>query len=167
MTTLIEIEKKIDRSEKNLQRKLEWISRYDTRIAFVSGIAIAMLGVLASASGLIVKWECFTYFIFGLASILLLLSLIFIYFGLYPKIKSPNTSLLFFGTIADMKFDEFKKKFKDITDEEYLDDLLCQTHINAEILKKKFSSLKTSLVLIGVSTLPWIIAIYLSKMYLK
>jgi len=80
---------------------------------------------------------------------------------------SPNKSLLFFGTIAKMSFDDFKQKFKSISDEDYLNDLLCQIHINSEILEQKFSNIKAALTMIVLSVIPWVIAIYLSKMYLK
>jgi hypothetical protein len=126
-----------------------------------------MLGVLANTSASISSWSYVQYGIFGLTAILLFSSLILVYCGQYPKTKSPNSSLIYFGTIANLKFDEFSKKFKESNDQEYLDDLLCQTHINAEILKKKFSFFKASLILIVVAIIPWLISIYLSREYLK
>jgi hypothetical protein len=161
------LEKKIQQAETSLQRKLNWIGRHDTRIAFVAGISIAMLGVLARASAVIAHWNWCLYLIFGLAALLLSVTLILIYFSQYPKTESRNSSLAFFGTISELKLDEFKKRFKERTDEDYLEDLLCQIHINAEILKKKFRYLKTALVVLAVATIPWLLALYLSKLYLK
>lgn len=161
------LENKIKQAEDNLQRKLDWVSRHDTRIAFVAGILIAMLGVLANAGASTTAWYWYIYAIFGISAGLLFTGLILIYFSQYPKTESQNSSLIFFGTIAGMKCDEFKKKFKNMTEEEYLNDLLSQIHINADILNKKFSYLKWSLVLLAVSIIPWLSAIYLSKIYLK
>ncbi|MBP6912416.1 MAG: hypothetical protein KBB86_00605 [Candidatus Pacebacteria bacterium] len=156
---------RIEQAELNLQRKLDWISRYDSRIAFVSGIAIAMLGVLVNAITSFCNQPMYIYLSFGLALGLLFTSLIFVYKSQYPKTKSSNASLIYFGTIANLKVSDFKKRFKDLTDEEYLDDLLSQTHINAQILSKKFSYLKISLILILLSVIPWLITIYFSKLY--
>lgn len=159
------MEKKIEQAELNLQRKLDWVSRYDSRIAFVASIALTMLGVLVNAITSLCNLHWYIYLSFGLALGLLLTSLIFVYKSQYPKTKSINASLIYFGTIANLKLGEFKKRFKDSTEEEYLDDLLSQTHINAQIISKKFSYLKISLILILLSVIPWLITIYFSKLY--
>lgn len=137
---------RIELTELNLQRKLDWISRSDTRIAFTASIAVAMLGVLASASALITKWENHYYLVFALAFLFLFGSLLFVYFSQFPKTKSVNSSLIYFGTIANLKVDDFNKKVRATTEDEYLDDLLSQTHRNAEILRWKFNHLRTSLI---------------------
>ena len=162
-----DIDKKIKTAELNLQRKLEWVSRYDSRIAFVAGIAIAMLGIFANASAQVQCWNLYVSLSFILAAGILFMSLAFIYCCLYPKTLSPNSSLIYFGTVAKMKFDDFEKKFLSESPDDYLHDLLCQTHINAEILDKKFTFLKRALSLIVISVIPWLIAIYFSKLYLK
>lgn len=162
-----DLDSKIQQAETSLQRKLNWIGRHDTRIAFVAGFSIAMLGVLARASASIVVWDWCLYLVFSLAALLLFISLALVYLSQYPKTESRNSSLNFFGTIAALKLDEFKKRFKERTNEEYLDDLLSQIHINAEILNKKFSYLKSSLVVLAIALIPWLVALYLSKLYLK
>ncbi len=162
----VEIEVKISRAESNLQRKLEWISRYDTRITLVAGTSIAMLGVLASASGLITSWSVIALIVFIIAFILLGLSLVFVYFSQKPNDLAPNKSLLFFGTIGKMSFSEFDTGFKNYSNDEYLEDLLHQIHINSQILCKKFTNLKYALFCIALAVLPWGIAIYISKLYL-
>ncbi len=162
-----ELEFKIKIAESNLQQELNWIGRHDTRIAFVTGTIIAMLGVLANASTHIMFWNEYLYFFFGLSALFLFSSLISIYFSQFPKIGSRNSSLIFFGTVALLKFDEYKKKFREMSREEYFDDLLSQIHINAEILNKKFVFLKSSLILLAVAIIPWLVGIYLSGVYLK
>lgn len=157
----------IHRAELNLQRHLEWISRYDTRIIFVAGIAIAMLGVLANASGLTKEWNCTTYMAFGISFILLIVSLVYVYKAQTPRVVSPNQSLLFFGTISKMGFNDFSDHMKETSDDAYLMDLLHQIHINSIILCDKFRYLKYSILFIGLSVVPWGVAIYLSKLYIK
>lgn len=160
-------ERKIQRAETSLLRKLNWISRHDTRIAFVTSISIAMLGVLARTSATIAQWNASLYVVFGLTVLLLSTCLALIYCSQYPKTESRNLSLSFFGTIAPMKLDEFQKRFKERSEEEYLDDLLCQIHINAEILSKKFHYLKWALISLATSIVPWLLALYLSKLFIK
>lgn len=161
------IDSKIEHAEVNLQRKLEWIGRHDGRTVFVAGIIIAMLGVLASISAKISYWSFYTSLAFGGTAFLLFTCLFYIYRSQYPKTFSVNTSLQYFGTIADMKYDEFKKRSKQVTDEEFLDDLLCQIHMNSQILKLKFTSLKISLIILAIAVLPWLICIYISHEYVK
>lgn len=162
-----DLEKILEQAESNLKRELDWIGRHDTRSAFAAGISIAMLGVLANASAAIVRWDWWIYSIFGIAAGLFFVSLVLVYSSQYPKTESRNSSLIFFGTVAALRFDEFAKKFKEMDREQYLDDLLYQVHINAEILDKKFRYLKYSLRLLAIAIIPWLIAIYLSKLYLK
>lgn len=161
------IETKISQAEINLQRKLDWVGRHDSKTSFATGILIGMLGLLASASSKVMIWSFLDYLIFGITALLLSISLFFIYKCQYPKTNSSNTSLNYFGTIGEMKFDEFKRRTIQATDEEYLDDLLCQIHINSKILKLKFRYLKTSLILLGIAILPWLVSIYISHEYLK
>lgn len=161
------IESKISQAETNLQRKLEWVGRHDSKIVFVAGVIITMLGLLASACSKIDNWNVWLYIVFGVTGLMLFISLYFVYKSQYPKTFSSNTSLNYFGTIADLKFDEFKRRTLQTTDDEYLDDLLCQIHINSQVLKLKFRYLKVSLILMGVSVFPWLICLYFSHEYLK
>jgi len=164
MTT---IDEQISKAEQNLQRKLDWVERHDTRVAFAAGGTIAMLGVLAAASAAITDWRCGYYIVFGSALILQLVALTMIYFSQYPKTTPYRSSLLFFGSISKMSLKDFSRKFKAQTKDEYLDDLIDQVHINSEILSKKFENLKIALILAGISTFPWLLSIYFSKIYFK
>jgi len=161
------MERTVAKAELNLQRKLDWISKHDTRTAFTASIIIAMLGVLVNASANVKLWNLCLYGLFGASIALLLTGLILIYLSQFPKTSSVNSSLIFFGTIASIKADEFKKRFIEATDEEYLDDLLSQVHKNAEILNKKFYYLKATLILVLIAVIPWLLAIYFSKVYFK
>ncbi|MBN9483129.1 MAG: hypothetical protein BGO70_01075 [Bacteroidetes bacterium 43-93] len=162
---ITDLDKRIDRAEKNLQRKLEWISRVDTRVSFIAGVAIAMLGVLANAFSRIICWEWYHYAVFYSAAAFLFVSLFYLYKSQNPKILAPNESLIFFGTIAKMKFDDFKSKFSNTSPEDYFDDLLHQVHINSEILCEKFYYLKSSITWIIIAVIPWLIALYFAGLY--
>lgn len=155
-------------AESNLERKLDWISRYDSRSNFVGALSITMLGVLGTISGSVTFQDSGTLFIFFTPIILLLTSIVFIYYSQYPDTKSTQKSLLFFGTIAKFEVEEFHKAFKVMDDEQYLSDLINQIHVNSRRLEQKFVYLKISVNLIIISLIPWVIAIYTSKlMFIK
>ena len=163
----MKIIQEINQAELNLQRKLDWIGRHDNRVVITTGIVIAMLGVLSSASANIKTWTCFEYILFGITSLVLFISLILLYYSQYPKTTSPNSSLIFFKTISELDYNAFKSQTKSRTKEEYLDDLLFQIHRNSQILNKKFINLRISMILLGCSLIPWLIIIYISQLYFK
>lgn len=158
--------KQIERAKAVLQLNLDWIGRYDTRIAFIASIQIAMLGLLAKSGASISGWSWSAYLAFGISASALFVGLVFVYLSQYPKTDSQNSSLIFFGTIAPLKIDDFKKKFLHMNENEYLDDLLYQIHINSLILTKKFSDLKSSLRLLAIGVPLWLYAIYLSGIFM-
>ncbi|MFA4996490.1 MAG: Pycsar system effector family protein [Patescibacteria group bacterium] len=153
----------IDSAEKNLERQLEWIARYDARVSFIAGVSIAMIAYLASVAGEVVVWNNVIALDFFVSGLFLFASLLCIYFGQYPKTNSCNSSLIYFNTIADMTCENFKKQFKNLSETDYLDDLLAQTHNNSLIISKKFTFLKTALILLLISVLPWALTIFMVK----
>jgi hypothetical protein len=160
-------EKKIERAELNLQRKLDWVGRHDNRVIFATGIIVAMLGVLSSAASQIKAWACWQYFLFGITGLLLLVALLAIYYSQFPKTKSNNFSLIFFSTISTLTLEDFGDKVKSTTNKEYLEDLLCQIHTNSQILEVKFKNLKLAMTLLAFAIIPWLFAIYVSNLYVK
>lgn len=145
---------KIERAEKNLDRQLDWISRYDTRIAFIAGVSIAMLGALVATKNISfllcdINLE--------LAVLLLATSLVAVFLSQYPLTRSPNSSLLFFGTISTLTSSEFTERFKKLSEDDYLDDVLNQVHANSKILNRKFFCLKAALLLIFIALPFWLI----------
>lgn len=157
----MEIKMTVEKAETNLQRQFDWLERHDMRVVFIAGIDIAMLGFIASLDWNAIKADPYSQWTFIITLILLFLSLLFIYFSQYPKTKSTHSSLLFFGTITDLKFEEFAKRFKNLGEDDYLNDLLHQTYVNAKIVKKKFKYLKCALILLLVAVIPWVITIYI------
>lgn len=158
-----EIKEQIRIAELNLERFLEWTSRYDNKASIIVGITIAMLGTLTTFAPAIDKWTKFT--IIASASSVLLLSgaLVFAFIGNYPQTKSPNRTLLFFGAINKLTFNEYQSQFKKQNDEDYLNDLLEQCHRNSEILALKFFALKWVYRLLFLTVPAWAFSIYLFK----
>lgn len=156
-------EEAISRAEKSLERHLQWVGRFDTRTSLIVGIAVAMLGITATIAPPLAKWT----WLFGLAfvgtSAALGGCLLALYFGLFPKTASPNSSLLYFGTIGTLKVDEFRRQLRNQSATEYLDDLAEQCHVNAVILVRKFRCLKVALALLLLAAFPWALTVFLAK----
>ncbi len=153
----------IDAAEKNLERLLEWNSRYDTRASLLLGITIAMMGALASSFYQVGDRTWLIYLVAGISALALIGSLFVLYQGFFPRTKAPNDSLVYFGTIAQIDSTAYIDSFSKLTPQSYLDDLLNQCHINARIVNTKFERLKWSLRLLAVCLLPWTCALYLLK----
>jgi len=153
----------IIKAEKTHETLLFWFARHDVRVALLTSLSLGMLGVLANASASITNWMWCQGLFFGLAALLLLLSLLLIYCSQYPKTKAYNSSLIFFGAIAASKANDYVVAFKAITEEQYLADLLSQIHTNSSILAVKFYNQKLSLIALGLAVIPWMVALFFSK----
>lgn len=153
----------IARAEKSLDRHLQWIGRFDTRTSLITGIAVAMLGVLATVSPPFAKWTPALTTAASACLVCLAGSLVSLFFALFPRTASPNASLHYFGSVATMKADEFRNKFRGQSVAHYFDDLVEQCQVNASILARKFFYLKVALALLLLGALPWALAIFLSK----
>lgn len=156
-----DLEERIRAAEGVLSRLHDWIGRYDNRASGLIGIDTGMLGVLAIMTRPTLSD--------GWLDAALILSILFIgisfsliIVGTYPRMKGPKTSFIFFGRISEMSEDEFKKSFKKCSEDEYLEDLLGQCHINSKILNVKFKYLRNSLLMIVLAIIPWSIALYLA-----
>ena len=154
----------ISRAEANLERHLAWIERFDTKSSLAIGFSLAMLGVLATVIPPTAKWSCSFYISLSLTVAMIMGSLLFLFRGQYPRVNAPNDSLIFFGTIGKLSLAEFSKRHREMSDLEYLDDLMAQIHVNALILCRKFWSLKIALILMLFSSIPWLITLYFSQL---
>lgn len=93
--------------------------------------------------------------------LLLVLSLAFVYRGLYPRTKGPGDSLAYFGSIANKEREDLKGSFRERGTEDHLDDVLEQIHRNSEILNQKFSELQRAYRFLLVAVIPWAFTLYL------
>ncbi len=153
----------ITRAENNLKQLLDWGSRFDSKCSFVASICIAMMGALAGFLPKFSEWSLILSISFAISSFFLLISLLLIYSAQYPKTKSPNNSLIFWGTIAAIGQNDFQEKFRSMSEDEYLTDLLHQSKINADIVEQKFRILKQALFSLLLSLPFWSLSLYLSK----
>jgi len=148
-------------AELNLDRLLEWNSRFDNKVLIIFGISTGMLGLLASIMPQPSDWTLFSTISFACAVVPLSLSFVFLKMALYPDTRAPNGSLLFFGTIAQQTCDKFRERWKSQTQEDYLCDLLEQAHRNAEIISAKFQWFRRAFKVLLLAIIPWAVSVYL------
>jgi hypothetical protein len=151
---------KLPPAERNLERLLSWIGRLDVKFSILLGIETAMLGFLASVTPSVKCIDLLHLILTIITFMLILISFSFIFFGMFPRLKGPDKSLIYFGSISKISFDEYKTLFSDSSKQSYLDDLLEQCHINSRIIDTKFSKLKTSYILLLLSLSPWLYLVY-------
>ena len=162
-TEITDIHNKIQRAEENYKRQLEWITKTDTRCNIVIAILVGMVGFLANIINGSILWSWYIISTFIVFSISAVATIFVIILSQYPKIESPNMSLIYFNTIASLKNPDFVNGFKNLTDEEYLEDLLFQTHINANIVSRKINLIGISIKILCVSISFWTFFMIMAK----
>ena len=149
----------IKEAERELDRLLDWISKFDNRAAILFALDTAIVGTLA----LRLNSSKFTaYNLLPLPAFILLgISVIGTAITIFPRLKGPQSSLIYFGSVARMEEANFKSSFIRRTKVGYLDDLLAQCHINAKILDRKFKVFRMSLAVSMVAVIFWSLSLYL------
>jgi hypothetical protein len=139
-------------AEKTLDRLLEWVTRFDNKSAIVFAIDIGMVAVLASFAANEKSWGALQIAFLILSLGTTTASLVFVVLSAYPRTKGPVSSVIYFGSIAQISETEFRQ---------YLDDLLAQCHRNAVILNEKFKMFRLAFVFLFSSIPIWAVAVYL------
>lgn len=144
-------------AELNLTRLLEWNTRYDAKATAITAIDLGMLGSeLVISNG---RLNSNSEISFSLMIFILGLALIVNLYASFPRLKSKNNSLLYFGTIAKKELSSYTEEFMKLDSESYLRDILQQCYRNSQIIKSKFFWLKISFYLTFISILPWVITL--------
>lgn len=151
---------KKDYLEKSLQRLLSWIVAVELRLTFLLTISLAMLSVLAGIAPKPFILCGFASINGIIAAILLLFSIFFAALATFPRTTGPAGSLIFFGELSALSFDDYRNKVSELNDAQYIDDLVAQCHRNAQIARIKFSHIKRSLVAVFFSAPFWLLSVY-------
>lgn len=146
-------------AQEQLKLVLSFFSRVDTKSSVLLAVDTGMLGYLATHIPSIYslrRWEviCPTF-----AFVLLGLSLLYLYRGAFPALSGGQSSLVYFSEIAKRTEAKFIDQFIGQRDDEYVKDLLGQAWRNSEILKMKFSFVKTAFIFMAWAVLPWTVAL--------
>lgn len=150
-----------DYLEKELSRLLHWIQAADTRLAFILPLTTAMLGALALLAPKPEAWSSLAVVMFSFSVLFLVLSVIFSACASFPRTNGPKGSLLYFSGIESRELNQFSIAAKEMTDTQYIDDLISQCHINAQICEKKFSHIRHALACLFISSIPWSASIFI------
>lgn len=152
-------ENDVKRVEVQLDRLIGWVRASETRIAFIVPLATAMLGGLAVNLPTVQQWTIPASLSVSFSLIPLALSLVFVAFASFPRTKGPKGSVVYFGGIAARELDQYKASVREISKEQYVEDLLNQCHRNAQIAEQKYAWIQRSMLCLFVATPSWIIAL--------
>ncbi len=151
---------KIHVAEQCLARQLDWIKAVEAKVSVLVAMNVATLGVLVTR----IPEQPNNWWLVGLFAFLgggcFVTSLVFCLLASFPRTKSPNLSLLFFGSISDHSSEEYTKRFGSLTENDYLDDVLKQVYRNAEIAGVKFGNVKCATGFLLGGILPWLVSLY-------
>jgi hypothetical protein len=155
----MESERLTSACQEQLRLVLSFFSRVDAKSSVVLAVDTGMLGYLAThipPVGSLRFWEVIAP---TLAFVLLGLSLVYLYRGAFPTLSGGQASLVYFLEIAKRTEAKFIDQFIDQRENEYMKDLLGQAWRNSEILKMKFSFVKTAFIFMAWAVLPWTLAL--------
>jgi len=147
-----------DIAAEQLDRVLGFFPRVDAKASVVLGVDITLLGLLAANAP---PYKLLNgYFVFAAIPVALIsISLWNLYQSAYPKLEGGSRSLIYFREIAGRTESGFIDEFKAQSEENYVQDLLGQTWRNSEILKQKYDHVKTALIMLAWSIIPWAISL--------
>jgi len=145
--------------ENTLNKQLDWISAADNKVGAYFSICTAMLGFHFYLFTTVKCLSIIQWVVFILATIFLLLSILFLLFVSYPRLNSPKPSMIYFGEIIKNTEAEYSIKMSSLQNQEIINDYKTQIYRNAEIANLKYKYLKLSSLCIYISLLPWLISI--------
>lgn len=151
----------IDRQEKILDRLLEWVRAADNRFPPLAAINIAMLGIFAALAPDVSKWTLELISSVSIAASLLGISLIYLALAMFPRTKGPPHSVIYFEGIRRRTSESYHAAINELTETNYLADLIAQSYRNAEIAHVKFKYVRFAMIAWFVSIVPWSLTLYL------
>ena len=77
--------------------------------------------------------------------------------SVFPRTDGSSRSLIFFGGIESLELEEYDRRVKSRTADEYMTDLIEQCHINAKIAAKKYQWVKKSMIFVSLGFASWVI----------
>lgn len=153
-------DKLFDLAPKQLDRVLSFFSRVEAKASFVFAINSALLGALAVHVDRADFNDWRRYSSLALTALALAVSYYYVYKCSFPNLSGGHLSLVYFKEIGRLREQTYIQKFREMSEDAYVDDILGQTWRNSEILTEKFRTIKIAFILTGVSLLPW--TVYLS-----
>lgn len=138
-----------------LERQLHWIAAADVKAGGMIGAYMALAAIAATLldSGSSPPQSKMLFLIAGAA---MLPAFGFAMAVFFPRDSAERSSLIFFGEIASLAFDQYKSRGNAADSEQIKDDLLSQIHANAVIARSKHNYAKASIVWGTVALSVWV-----------
>ena len=142
-----------------LERNQMWIIQAEAKVTAVVAIDTVALGTLAAIYSAAQSKPPFAVLLACTASGFLLVSLLSSAMAVLPRLAGIVESLIYFGKVASISEVDFLTRFKAATDDQLLDDLLCQAHRSAQIALSKHEWVRRSMLSFFFAVMPWATAI--------
>ncbi len=139
------------------------LTRNDESIRFAESKVTVIFGIIALTAGIILNYltevisyilkngDTFVWLLVAIAIFSFLLSLVFSFLVLYPKLSITNECcLLYFGDTDKYNENEFKDKIINRKKKEVRDEFIWQVHATAKIATRKFTIIKYLLITTAV-----------------
>lgn len=151
----------IKRAEKILALQLQWIQAADAKVSPIFAINVAMAGSIVALTKALTAWTAGAVIFTALCLSLIVLSVVFLSLAMFPRLKGPTYSNIFFGGITKRAELLYLQEMKTLTSEKYAEDLITQAYRNAEIAQSKYQHVKRAFITSFLSVPFWLVAIYL------
>lgn len=151
----------VDVLEKELPRLLEWVRAAESRLALVLPLSTAMLGALSVLAPAASRWPVSGAVTASFAAFFLVLSIIFAACASFPRTTGPKGSLIYFGCIVQKDLSQYSTAMRELTRDDYLDDLAKQCHRNAQIAERKYAWTRRSIACLFIGAAPWAVSLFL------
>ena len=156
----MDTQRRISIMELTLTRQLKTNVAADTKVSTLIGINTTMLAVLAALITRAGDWSAGMIILLALSACGLLIGLLFLSLSSVPRTSKTRSSIVFFGSIARMDTETYGAAVRNITAEDYLEDLIQQTHSTAAIATQKYRWIQRAQMAFYISIIPWLITVY-------
>jgi hypothetical protein len=154
-------ENQIDFLEKELNRLLTWTQSVEARMSWVLPLSTAMLGALALLAPSPSEWTVLSAITSAFAALLLILGVVFSALSSFPRTTGPKGSLIYFGSIVSKDLEQYGKAVRELSKEDYIQDLIRQCYRNAQVLERKYAWIQWALACLFIASVPWAASVYL------
>ncbi len=181
----------IDDKYKNLERVNNWVINADTKVSYllaIQGIVLTLVFTSNINTSLIetisyrfdfkdITWLSFMRFIEGCSFYCFLFFAMFSLANIYKTLRARldpvvfkesgliTNSLLFFDTIANKPFLDFKSEQESLTEQELMSHIDSQIFINSKICQKKFKHYNLALKYCCIALIPTIVYVLIRIKY--
>lgn len=138
--------------EKDLSRIIGFVNSCDSKSSIVMSGVLAIVALIAGLNGpsladhfknnLDSAGVILSLVLLIVSVALIIIGLSFVISSLYARGKPDNQayhdSLIYYGSISSLEYDDYKESVLSRTNEDYLEDLASQVHINSIICSKKY-----------------------------